>query len=72
MTVHDRPWWCRDPAQNPVSDGDGPRYTYMNETRNETNRPPGTCGESQPEQPSPSALEAGSRINAAGTVRASG
>ena len=41
MTVQD--WPCRsiDPAQGLGVDGDGPRYTNMNETRNETNRPPG-------------------------------
>ena len=40
MTVHGWPCRCMNPAQNPVLDGDGPRYTYMNETRNETNRWP--------------------------------
>ena len=40
MTVHGWPCWCINPAQSPVLDGDGPRYTYMNETRNETNRWP--------------------------------
>jgi hypothetical protein len=35
------------PAQSPVSDGDGPRYTNMYETKNETNRRPVTYGEGQ-------------------------
>jgi hypothetical protein len=41
MTVQDRPGWSIDPAQSAVVDGDGRRYTYMNETRNETNQAPG-------------------------------
>jgi hypothetical protein len=32
MTVQDRPCRSIDPAQNAVIDGDGRRYTYMNET----------------------------------------
>jgi hypothetical protein len=47
MTVQDRPCWSIDPAQDAAVDGDGPRYTYMNETRNETNRRPVTYGERQ-------------------------
>jgi hypothetical protein len=42
MTVQDRPCRCIDPAQRAALDGDGPRYTYMNETRNETSRWPGS------------------------------
>jgi hypothetical protein len=36
MTVQDRPCWSIDPAHHPVVDGDGRRYTNMNETSNET------------------------------------
>ncbi len=40
MTVCGWPCWCMNQLRAPVLDRDGPRYTYMNETRNETNRPP--------------------------------
>ena len=43
MTVQDRPWWSIDPAQDVAVDGDGRRYTNMNET----NRSPVACGERQ-------------------------
>ena len=39
MTVQDGPYMSVDPGRSPVVDGDGPRYTSINETRNETNRP---------------------------------
>jgi hypothetical protein len=45
MTVQDRPYWSIGPDQRPMVDGDGPRYTNMYETRNETNRPSVTSGE---------------------------
>ena len=35
-TVQDRPHMSMEPAQRSVVDGDGRRYTNMNETRNET------------------------------------
>ena len=41
MTVQDWPCWFIDPAQDAAVDGDGPRCTNMNETRNETNHLPG-------------------------------
>jgi hypothetical protein len=47
MTVQDRPCWSTEPAQDVVVDGDGRRYTNVNETRNETNRSPVACGERQ-------------------------
>ncbi len=40
MTVCGWPCWCMNQLRAPVLDRDGPRYTYMNETRNETNRWP--------------------------------
>jgi hypothetical protein len=46
--VQDRSCWSIEPAQSAVLDGDGRRYTYMNETRNETNRSPGAYGEGSP------------------------
>jgi hypothetical protein len=44
MTVQGRPPRSINPAQGAVVDGNGRRYTYMNETRNETNRSPSTSG----------------------------
>ena len=35
------------PAQGALVDGDGPRCTYMNETKSETNPPAAACGERQ-------------------------
>ena len=45
MTAQDVPRRCVNPAQEAVLDGNGPRYTYMNETKNQTSHSPGTCGE---------------------------
>ena len=47
MTVQRGPCWFIYPAQSPAVDGDGPRYTNMYETRNETKRLPVTCADWQ-------------------------